>query len=62
MLYDCRPPDGFEIKSQADKISSGHLKRFDHYPDNLLKCHERLYGKLIEYILREDRYDSEIQI
>ena len=62
MLYDCRLPEGFEIKPQGREVLPGNLKWFDHYPENLLKCHEKLYGVVLESIFRGDRYDSEIQI
>lgn len=62
MLYDCRLPEGFVIKPHEKEVLPGNLKWFDHYPENLLKCHERLYGAVLKSIFREDRYDSEIQI
>ena len=62
LLYDFRLSEGFEIEPQGDKLLPGCLKWFDHYPENLLKCHEKLYGRLLKSIFREERYDSEIQI
>ena len=62
ILYDCRLPDGFEIEAQGEDIFPGYLRWFDHYPEDFLGCHERLYGNIIKSIFKESRYDSEIQI
>lgn len=48
MLFNCRLPEGFEIKNQSDdEHINGYIKWFDHCPSDLLCSHKVIYGDII---------------
>ena len=56
-LYLASVPNGYEIENKNEiEHTAGYMKWFTSYPEDLLPCHQDLYGDILEKYLTQEEF------